>query len=99
MNGEGIEIGRTQVRRRRRWIRYLKRLLIGISISLNIVLITSIAAGYFVYRHLFNRVDLTNVETLSDLKLPAFIEDSDLLAKILQLQEKQFNSVNNLIQE
>ena len=99
MPDHDIDMDRRRARPRRRWLRYLKRMLIGLSISLNILFLSSIVAGYFIYRQLFNHPVLTNAEKLEESKLHELVKNYPLLSKIFQLQENQFIFLDHISEE
>lgn len=79
--------------------RSLKRFLISLSITLNIIFISLLVVGYFLIKNVNksgNLSDRQNTRSVEVLNLPASVKNSDLMKKVLELQGQNIKIINEL---
>jgi hypothetical protein len=82
-----------------RFSRSLKRFLISLSITLNIILISLLIAGYYLYKNANQGGKISNLQDIrgiEDLTLPDSVKNSDLMKKVLELQGQNIRVINEL---
>lgn len=82
-----------------RIFRSLKRFLISLSITLNIIFISLLIAGYFFIKNSKKSggfSNLQNVRSVEDLSLPDNVKNSELLKKLVEMQDQNIKVINEL---
>ena len=93
---------RPRPRSRGRIFRSLKRFLISLSVTLNIVFVSLLIAGYFLLKNVKKDGGLTNlqnIKSVDDLNLPDSVKNSDLFKKLVESQDQNLKVINELTGE